>query len=126
MYYDLLGRIKNAAHARKETVHSPFSKFDFAVAKFLESHGYVGVVEKRTVGKKTMLDITMKYTGTKPAFIDIRLMSKPGRKLYIGYRDMMSVRQGHGYAAVSTPEGIMTNREARKKKLGGEYLFQIW
>ena len=126
MYYDLLGRIKNAAQARKETVHAPFSKFDFAVAKFLETNGYVSAVEKRTVGKKTMLDITMKYAGTKPAFIDIRLVSKPGRKIYVGYRDMTSVRQGHGYAAVSTPEGIMTNREARKKKLGGEYLFQIW
>ncbi|MEY4731898.1 MAG: hypothetical protein RL681_844 [Candidatus Parcubacteria bacterium] len=126
MYYDLLGRIKNAAHAKKETVHAPFSKFDFAVAKFLEANGYVGAVEKRTVGKKVILDVTIKYAGGAPAFTDIRLMSKPGRKLYVGYRDMGSVRQGHGYAAVSTPEGIMTNREARKKKLGGEYLFQIW
>ncbi len=126
MYYHLISRIKNAAHAKRETVHAPFSKFDHAVAAFLESQGYVGAVEKRTVGKKAVLDVTLKYAGGKPAFTDIRLISKPGRRIYIGYRDMTAVRQGHGVAAVSTPEGIMTNRDARKKKLGGEYLFQVW
>jgi small subunit ribosomal protein S8 len=126
MYYDLITRIKNAAHAKQETVHAPYSSFDHAIAKFLESEGYVGAVEKRTVGKKTVLDVTIKYAGGKPAFTDIRLVSKPGRRIYIGYREMRTVRQGHGLAAVSTPEGVMSNRSARKKKLGGEYLFQIW
>jgi small subunit ribosomal protein S8 len=126
MYYDLLTRIKNGLRARKETIHAPFSNFDFAVAKFLQETGYVSAADKRNVGKKALIDIRLKYVNGEPAITDFKLVSKPSRRMYIGYRDVMPVRQGHGYAAISTPSGIMSNRAARKKKVGGEYLFQIW
>lgn len=126
MYYDLLIRIKNGLAARKETVQAPFSEFDFSIAKFLQGAGYLAAVDKRVSGKKSSLEIRLKYEDNEPAITDFRLMSKPGRRMYIGYRDLTSVKQGHGIAVISSPEGIVSNREARKKKLGGEYLFQVW
>ena len=126
MYYDLLARIKNAFAARKEMVQAPFSEFDFSIAKFLQSAGYLAAVDKRVTGKKSVLEIRLKYKNHEPSLTDFRLMSKPGRRMYIGYRDMQTVKQGHGLAVISSPEGIVSNREARKKKLGGEYLFQVW
>ena len=126
MYYDLIIRIKNGLRAGQETVHAPYSNFDFAIAKFLQDKGYVGAVDKRVLGKKSIIDIALKYTNGQPAITDLRLVSKPGRRLYVGYRELQSVRQGHGMAVLSTPEGVVSNKEARKKKLGGEYLFQIW
>ncbi len=126
MYYDLLTRIKNGLRAKKETVQSPFSSFDFAIAEFLKKSGYVAAVDKRVIGKKSFIEIRLKYVNKEPAIRDFRLMSKPGRRVYAGYREVMAVKQGHGLAALSTPEGILSNREARKKKLGGEYLFQVW
>ena len=126
MYYDLLVKIKNAEWAKKESFQTPFSKFDFAVAKILVEARYLRDVQKKNIGKKSFLEVKLRYEKSGPALSDFRVMSKPSRRFYIGYRDLQSVKQGHGLAILSTPSGIMTNREARKQKVGGEYLFQIW
>lgn len=126
MYYDLLVKIKNAEKARKETVTVPFSKFDFEVAKLLQGSGFVGAVEKKAVGRKNTIEIELKYSGTEPALSDFKVISKPSRRMYIGYRDLKPVKQSYGVAVLSTPAGVMTNKEARKNKVGGEYLFQVW
>ena len=61
-----------------------------------------------------------------PAITDFKVMSKPSRRLHIGYRDLKAVKQNYGLSILSTPAGVMSNREARKQKVGGEYLFEVW
>lgn len=126
MYYDLLARIKNATRARKDSLTVPYSKMDFAILKILEDAGYVKSIAKKEGGKKNFIEIKPVYKDNQPVMTDFKVLSKPSRRLYTGYRDLTTVRQGHGLAIVSTPSGIMSNREARKNKVGGEYLFQIW
>ena len=126
MYTDLLARIKNAENARRESLQAPFSKMDFEIAQLLSARGYLGEVQKRAVGRRNVIDIRLKYSGGQPALRDFRIFSKPSRRMYTGYREIKSVHQGFGLAVLSTPEGVMHGGEARKKKLGGEFLFQIW
>ena len=126
MYYDLLIRIKNAGALKREAVLAPFSNFDLAIAKVLVAAGYLADAQKKTIGKKAFLDVRLKYPNKEPMFKDFRLMSKPSRKRYSGYRELKPVKQHTGFAVLSTPQGIMTNRDARKRKVGGEYLFEVW
>lgn len=126
MYYDLLPRIKNAGAAQKDGFTVPYSNLDLAVAQILVDAGYLKSAEKRVVGKKNYLDLVMKYYKKKPAMTDFRLISKPSRHIYSSYRELRSVRQSYGFAVLSTPKGVMTNKEAKKQKVGGEYLFEIW
>jgi len=124
MYYDILAQLKNATLARKEKITVPFSKMDFAVLKSLEAGGFVKSVEKEAIGRKQA--IAVRLGGKKGASIDFKIVSKPSRHFYADYRSLKNVMQGHGLAVLSTSKGIMTNREARKQKVGGEYLFEIW
>ncbi len=126
MYQDLLARIKNAQMAKKESLQARFSKFDFAVAKILGESGYVHDVQKRNIGKKSFIELKLRYKNNRPAMTDFRIMSKPSRHLYRGQSELRSVKQGYGIAVLSTSSGVMTQSEARKKKVGGEYLFEIW
>lgn len=126
MVNDLLARIRNAGLAGHESVQAPFSNFDFAVAKVLQENGFLAEVEKRASGKKGIIQITLKYRGKKPAISGFKIISKPSRRLYTGYRDLKAVKRGYGIAVLSTPEGILTDKEAKKKKVGGEELFHIW
>lgn len=126
MYYDLLARIKNAMRAKKESLVAPYSKMDFAVLKVLEESGYIKSVSKKEGGKKSSLEVKLAYDDGKPRITDFKILSKPSRRLYSGYKELSSVRQGHGLAILTTPQGIMSNKTARKNKVGGEYLFRIW
>jgi small subunit ribosomal protein S8 len=126
MYYDLLPRIKNAGAARKESFIAPYSNLDLAVAQILVDAGYLKSAEKKVIGKKNFLEVVMKYYKKQPAMIDFRLISKPSRHIYSSYRELRPVRQNYGFAVISTPKGIMSNKEAKKQKVGGEYLFEIW
>lgn len=126
MYYDLLAKIKNAGLAEKESFQTPFSKFDFEVAKTLLTSGYLSDVQKRSIGKRNVIEIRLKYQGGKPVVNDFRILSRPSRHMYASYKDLKSVKQGYGVGVISTSKGILSNSVARKEKLGGEYLFQIW
>ena len=128
MYYDLLVRIKNAIRARKKIVRLPFSNMDFSVAKKLSEAGYLREVKKKVVEKKTFLELELvsKNRDREQVMVDFKVISKPGRRMYIGYQSLRSVKQGYGIGVLSTPQGILTNREARKNKVGGEYLFEVW
>ncbi|RJQ29574.1 30S ribosomal protein S8 [Candidatus Parcubacteria bacterium] len=126
MYTDLLAKIKNAELARKESITTPFSKMDFAIAKALAQANYLKDVQKRTIGHKMFIDIKLVYRGGKPGITDFKIMSKPSRRLYVGYRDLRRIKQGYGLAVLSTPKGISVNTDARKAKVGGEYLFEVW
>ena len=126
MYYDLLAQLKNATRARKEQITVPFSKMDYAVLKVLADAGYVRTPEKEVVGKKNFITVRLIYKNKIGAIDDFKLVSKPSRHFYADYRSLRNVKQGYGVAVLSTSRGIMTNRQARKGKVGGEYLFEIW
>jgi small subunit ribosomal protein S8 len=123
MYYKLLPEIKNAVRARKDRIMTPFSNMDYAVLKALVETGYIKSVEKEAVGKKNFLSIKI---GKKGVMNDFKLISKPSRHFYADYRSLRPVKQGHGVGVISTSKGIMTDKMARKQKVGGEYLFEVW
>ena len=83
-------------------------------------------MQKRTTDKKLFLDIKLSYRDGEPRFQDFKIVSKPSRRMYSGYREIKPVRQGYGIGVLTTPSGVLSNVEAREKKAGGEYLFQIW
>ena len=126
MYDDLLAKIKNAQRAEKDSLQTPFTKMDFAVAKVLVDAGYLKDAQKKTVGRHPTLEVKLRYREKRPAVNDFKILSKPSRHYYVGYRELRTVKQGYGIGVLSTPQGIMSNRAAHKDKVGGEYLFQIW
>jgi small subunit ribosomal protein S8 len=124
MYYRLLPEIKNALRAGKEKMTVPFSRMDLAVLEVLRDNGYVKSAEKEVAGKKNI--IAIRLSGKKKEDVDFKLLSKPSRRFYTDYRSLHRVRQGYGLGVLSTPAGVMSAADAKKKKVGGEYLFQIW
>ena len=126
MYINLLIRIKNAGAAKKEKVKIPYTEMDFKIAEILAREGIVGAVEKKGRLPKRIIEIRPAYKEGKAVMAGVRFLSTPGRRIYRGWRELRLVRQGYGFAVLSTPQGIMTNHEARKAKVGGEMLFEIW
>lgn len=126
MYIDLLIKIKNAQAAKKESVKVPYTNMDNAVAELLLAHKYIEAVSKKGRMPKRGLEITLKYNNGIGAIEDLKILSRPSRKLYAGYKDIRPVRQGYGLLVLSTPKGIMDGKAARKEKVGGQLLFEIW
>ena len=126
MYTDLLTRIHNAQRAKKQSVKVPFSNMDFAVAEILATKGFVAAANKKGRLPKRIIEVDLKYENGRGAITGIKFLSVPSRRLYAGFKDLRSVRQGFGVAIVSTPRGIMTSSQARKQKVGGQLLFEIW
>lgn len=124
---DFINQIKNAGAVKKATVSIPFSNFKLAIAEKLKTEGWVKAVEKKGKKVKKTLDITIKYNDDGKAFIQgVKRVSKPGRRIYRGFEDVIPVKYGFGALILSTPKGIKTDKEAKKEKVGGEALFQIW
>lgn len=126
MYHDLLVRIKNAQMAGKRSLIVPLSKMDFEIAKILVQEGYLREIQKKTIGKKTFLEIKLAYFERRPAIRGFRFKSLPGRRIYLRAKDVKPVKQGYGLGVISTSVGILSDKAAREKKVGGEYLFEIW
>ncbi|NTV44621.1 MAG: 30S ribosomal protein S8 [Candidatus Yonathbacteria bacterium] len=123
---DMINRIKNAGMAGLPVATVPYSRLKHDIASVLEREGYVASVTKRAKKARKHIEIGIKYTGKKPAITDVQRVSKPSRRVYLGVKDMHSVRDGHGAMILSTPKGIMTDKEARKNHTGGEALFIIY
>lgn len=122
---DFLIRIQNASKVRRDTVSVPYSAMKLELAKLLAREGYVGEVEKKT--SSNAITIALKYgLNGRPIISGARRISKPSRRLYAGVRDIRPVKSGHGLLVLSTPAGVMTGKEAKTKRLGGETLFEIW
>jgi small subunit ribosomal protein S8 len=127
MYTDLLTKIKNAQKAKKATLKMAYSNMDMAVAEVLAKTGFIAAATKKGRMPKRIIEIDLKYTAEGQGAIEnIKFISVPSRRLYAGYKDLRKVRQGYGIAVLSTPKGIMTGQEARKAKMGGQLLFEIW
>ena len=120
---DMLNRIRNAQAVSKETVVIPYSNLKYEIAKILEKQELVGKIERKGRSPKKMIEIALKY----PASIScLKRISKPGQRIYARTKEIKPVKGGYGISIVSTPKGLMTNKEARRKKLGGEILCEIW
>ena len=126
MYIDLLTKVKNAQKAKKASVKMPYSNMDLAVAELLSARGFLGAVTKKGRMPKRVIEIDLKYDGAKGAINGINFLSLPSRRLYAGYAKLRPVKQGFGMGIISTPKGVMTTTQARKQKLGGQLLFEIW
>jgi small subunit ribosomal protein S8 len=122
---DMLTRIRNAQRASLPAVEMPHSKMKESIAHILKREGYVGdiAVEGKPAKK---LSMKLKYQGRRGVIEGLRRISKPGLRNYVGATDIPRVRGGLGIAIVSTPEGIMTGIQARKKNLGGELVCFVW
>jgi small subunit ribosomal protein S8 len=123
---DMLTRIRNASMVRKQFVDVPRSKIKFAIAKILQKEQCVSGVEEVQVEGRDFLRLKLRYSDGASYISSLRRISKPGRRVYAKADRLPHVRSGFGFAIVSTPNGLMTNREARKRRLGGEVLCEIY
>ena len=119
---DALIRIKNGYQIGKQSVDLRFSKLTLAIVKLLEKEGYIEKADKKDQG----IIVTLKYVSRKPAITDVKRVSKPSLRVYKGVKDLPWVLNGLGIAIISTPNGVMTEKEAKKLKLGGEVLALVW
>jgi len=125
---DLLSRIRNAQMARHESVSVPHSKMKLGLVKVLYEEGYIGPyrVTDLESGRK-QIQMTLRFIGKHQGLISgLVRQSRPGRRVYIGYSDIKPVRSGMGITILSTPKGILTDRQAREEKVGGELLCRVW
>jgi len=122
---DMLTRIRNASRALLPTVELPHSRIKENLAHILKNEGYVAEVAVETKPVKK-IKIQLKYQGKKSVIEGLRRISKPGLRHYVGSTEIPRVLGGLGVAVVSTPEGVMTGTQARKKNLGGELLCYVW
>lgn len=129
---DMLTAIYNAQSAGRTVVEVPFSRLKYEVAKILKESGFIAKVEKknRKITKSTKpkpsLEIELKYNDLIPAVSGYKKISKPGQRIYQPYISIRRVKQGRGLGIFSTPQGLLTDRQAKKKKTGGEYLCEVW
>lgn len=124
---DMLTRIRNALVVKRETVDIPVSKTKTAIAEILYNEGYINGYEVVGEGIESKIVVTLKY-GSKgeKVITGLKRISKPGLRIYAGYDELPKVLNGMGIAIVSTPKGVMTDREARKQHHGGEILAYVW
>jgi small subunit ribosomal protein S8 len=122
---DMLARIRNAFSVKKTEVYIPHSKMKYSLAKILEKEGYVGRVESMTRAKFPEIRIELAYRNERSAISTIKRVSKPGMRIYKGATELPHVLSGIGMAVISTPNGLMTNKEARARRLGGEVICEI-
>lgn len=127
---DMLTRIRNALAVKKPEVVLPFSKIKMEIAEILKQSGYIKEVEKIEKGNNDSnhdeIKIYLKYQGSQPAITSLKRISKPGRRLYVPSDKLPVVLNNLGIAIISTSQGLMTNKEAKKKKLGGEIICEIY
>ena len=122
---DMLARIKNAQVRNHSKVSLPSSKFKAKIADVLKSEGYI-IDYKINDDKKPSIEINLKYNSGNPVINTIERISKPGRRIFSSANSLPKINNGLGRAIVSTPQGVMTDVDARKKKLGGEIICKVF
>jgi small subunit ribosomal protein S8 len=124
---DFIVRLKNAGAVGHTSIEVPFSKMKKAIAMTLKKCGYVGEIDEKGDDPKKTLSVELLYDASgAPKINGVKRISKPGRRLYAKARDVHQVKYGKGLMVLTTPQWIVTDKEAREKRLGGETLFQIW
>ena len=123
---DMLTRIRNATRAQKTELVLPFSKFKSNLANLLAKEGFVSTVNEIENQGHKMLKIQLKYAAGQPVIAGLKRVSKPGQRIYLPADKLPRANSGYGITVVSTSRGLMTDREARKAKMGGEVVCQVW
>jgi small subunit ribosomal protein S8 len=126
---DLLTRIRNALRAGHDSVEVPCSRVKEALVKVLISEGYLQEVKRVKVkeGGGELLKIQLRFDKERrPVISGIRRVSRPGRRVYVGIDEIVPIRRGLGINVLSTPKGILVDREAKKSKVGGELICSVW
>ena len=122
---DMLARIKNAQVRNHRKVSLPSSKFKTKIADVLKSEGYI-IDYKVNDDEKPLIEINLKYNSGNPVINTIERVSKPGRRIFSSANSLPKINNVLGIAIVSTPQGVMTDVDARKKKLGGEIICKVF
>lgn len=127
---DMLTRIRNALIARHEEVSIPYSRMKAEIARILLEEGYLDSVDVEQGTPASWLHLKVRYVGERrqrrPVISGLKRVSKPGRRIYAGYRDIPWVMSGMGIAILTTPQGVLTDQQARRQKVGGEVLAYVW
>jgi small subunit ribosomal protein S8 len=123
---DMLTRVRNAAHARHRRVDMPVSKLKVEIARLLKENHYIHDYKLLEDEKHGVLRLYLKYYQEKPVIRELRRVSKPGLRKYVGVQEIPRVRNGLGLAILSTSRGVMSGSEARENKVGGELLAIVW
>lgn len=123
---NMLSIIRNALAVSHKTVTLPFSQLKYEIAKILEKEGFVEKVEKKGRKPGKTLEITLKYNNKTPAISGLKKISRQSQRIYTKAKKLKPIKSGYGIAIVSTSQGLMTNKEAKKRKLGGEIICEIW
>ncbi len=123
---DMLTRVRNAMRAGHKRVDMPVSKLKAEIARILKENHYVHDYKVLDDGRHGVLRIYLKYHEDEPVIRDLQRVSKPGRRTYVGVKDLPRVRNGLGMAIISTSRGVMSDSDAREQNVGGEVLAAIW
>lgn len=123
---DMLTRIRNANSAKHESVKIPYSNMKLGIANILKNEGYIKDFEIKEDGSKKDVVVSLKYVDGENVIKGLKRISKPGRRVYSGVEDLPKVLGGLGVAIVSTPKGVITDKECRKHSVGGEVLCYVW
>ena len=123
---DMLTRIRNANQMKHATVSMPASRLKLEILEVLKNEGYIAEYEKIEDGKQGVIKVTLKYVNKERVIKGIKRISKPGLRVYAKSTELPQVLNGLGVAIISTSNGVMTDREARKNKLGGEVIAFVW
>lgn len=123
---DLLIRIMNAQKVGHSSVKIPFSRIKFDLVKILEQEGFID--KSKVIGDKPKesIIVSLKYNQNIPAINNLKRISKPGQRIYAGAGEIKLVKGGYGITIISTSYGLMSNKEAKKRKIGGELLCEVW
>lgn len=124
---DMLARIRNAGLTRLEKVDVPASKLKTRIAEILRDEGFIEGFRVHEDGRQGVLTLDLKYDESRRLIIhEMKRVSRPGRRMYAGCDEIPKARNGLGVVIVSTSQGVMTDREARKKRVGGELVCEVW
>ncbi len=128
MYHvaDFIIRIKNASLARRQEIRMPYSKISRAIAKVLIKEGFLAGVKEETVNGKKELIVQLRFVNRKPAVAGVKVVSKPSLRIFKTKKSMTEKYNPSVVSVLSTSTGVMSSKEANKKGIGGELLFQIW
>lgn len=124
---DMLTLIRNAQAANKETVSVPYSKIKMEIAKVLAKEKLIKEADHKGRKIKKTIDIVLNYNNSgRPAITSLKRVSKPSRRIYSPASKIKRIRQGFGFQILSTPKGILTSKEARREKTGGEIICEVY
>lgn len=124
---DMLTRLRNAQAVKHKTVNIPYSKIKWEILRVLQENNWIEGINRLGRKNKKFINVILKYNeDNSPVISEIKRISKPSQRIYSGIKKMWPIKKGMGTRILSTPAGIFTDREAKKLKVGGEILLEIW